>query len=151
MLSTLCITGKKTKTFLKTHDFTYVRISLHIRMHSSLRTYVSNHAIWRGWIGWSRRGGGIQKRPSFQIVFFVTATGFKPVTGWSVVSYSIQLSYGAIPVYCSFVLTGAKIRTFFENASVLLKLFSKNYSTKRELNSCQPSVKPTFQSLDGEL
>ena len=40
---------------------------------------------------------------------------------------------------------------FFENASVLLKLFSKNYSTKRELNSCQPSVKPTFQSLDGEL
>ena len=50
-----------------------------------------------------------------------------------------------------FVLTGAKIRTFFENASVLLKLFSKNYSTKRELNSCQPSVKPTFQSLDGEL
>ena len=25
----------------------------------------------------------------------VTATGFKPVTGWSVVSYSIQLSYAA--------------------------------------------------------
>lgn len=28
--------------------------------------------------------------------FFVIATGFKPVTGWSVVSYSIQLSYAAI-------------------------------------------------------
>ncbi len=85
-----------------------------------------------------------------ELLLVVTATGFKPVTGCSVVSYSIQLSYAAI-IYCSFVLTGAKIRTFFENASVLLKLFSKNYSMKRELNNCQPSVKPTFQSLDGEL
>ena len=30
------------------------------------------------------------------VLFFVTATGFKPVTGCSVVSYSIQLSYAAI-------------------------------------------------------
>ena len=39
MLSTLCITGKKTKTFLKTHDFTYVRISLYVRMHRPAHTY----------------------------------------------------------------------------------------------------------------
>ena len=77
--------------------------------------------------------------------FSVTATGFKPVTGWSVVSYSIQLSYAAFLLnkicdrdriqtcnqlirsqllysvelrdHC-FVLTGAKIRTFPEIASV---------------------------------
>ena len=29
-------------------------------------------------------------------MFLVTPTGFKPVTGWSVVSYSIQLSYATI-------------------------------------------------------
>ena len=60
--------------------------------------------------------------------------------------YSVELRG-----HCSFVLTGAKIRTFFESASVLAILFSKNYSMKRELNSCQPSVSPTFQSLFGEL
>lgn len=37
-----------------------------------------------------------KKAPLFEKCFFVTATGFKPVTGWSVVSYSIQLSYAAI-------------------------------------------------------
>ena len=55
------------------------------------------------------------------------------------------------PYVAALTIGQAKIRTFFENASVLLKLFSKNYSMKRELNNCQPSVKPTFQSLDGEL
>ena len=60
--------------------------------------------------------------------------------------YSVELRG-----HCSFVLTGAKIRTFFESASILATLFSKNYSMKRELNSCHPSVSPTFQSLLGEL
>ena len=90
--------------------------------------------------------------------FSVTATGFKPVTGWSVVSYSIQLSYAAILLIqksdrdriqtCNrlirsqllysvelrdhyFVLTGAKIRTFPELASFSTTFFVENYSMNR--------------------
>ena len=50
-----------------------------------------------------------------------------------------------------FRFNGCKDTDFFWKCKRFTKLFSKNYSTKRELNSCQPSVKPTFQSLDGEL
>lgn len=62
--------------------------------------------------------------------------------------YSVELRGHYLLFFC---FNGCKDTDFFENASVLLKLFSKNYSMKRELNNCQPSVKPTFQSLDGEL
>ncbi|MCD7924135.1 MAG: hypothetical protein LUI85_05335, partial [Bacteroides sp.] len=50
--------------------------------------------------------------------------------------YSVELRGHCC--YYSFVLTGAKIQTFFENASVLPNLFSKKYSMKWELNGFRP-------------
>ena len=49
--------------------------------------------------------------------FFVIATGFKPVTGWSVVSYSIQLSYAA------FLFNGCKDTDFFRNCKYSTNFF----------------------------
>ena len=69
---------------------------------------------------------------------FVIATGFKPVTGWSVVSYSIQLSYAAS------LFNGCKDTYFFRISKQYTNFFWRNLFDKAIIKQlpadCHPHI-----------
>ena len=50
-----------------------------------------------------------------------------------------------------FSFDGCKGRCFLVNMQIFEEVFSLFYSIKRELNICQPNVKPKLQLFFGEL
>ena len=62
------------------------------------------------------------KKPHISVRLFVTASGFKPETPSSVVRYSIQLSYAAIPL-TELPVWGCK----YNGKTTIFKTYLPNY------------------------